>query len=110
LRCDPGGDRLFAQAAQPPAALSTDEAVRFVESVSSRKVRVALTTAYAAGLRASEVTGQKAADIDSGRMVIRVERGKGGKERYVMSSEQALGIRRSYWRFAQARTVFVSGS
>jgi integrase len=56
------------------------------------------------------VTGLKAADIDGGRMVIRVERGKGGKERYVMSSEQALGIRRSYRRFAQARTVFVSGS
>jgi hypothetical protein len=51
-------------------------------------------------LRVSEVTGLKAADIDSGRMVIRIERGKGGKERYVMLSEQLLGILRSYWRLA----------
>jgi integrase/recombinase XerD len=81
--------------------LSADEVVRFLEAVSSLKARVALTTAYAAGLRVSEVTGLKAADIDSGRMVIRVERGKGGKERYVMLSEQLLGILRSYWRLAQ---------
>jgi integrase/recombinase XerD len=47
------------------------------------------------------VTGLKAADIDSGRMVIRVERGNGGKERYVMLAEQLLGILRSYWRFVQ---------
>ena len=64
-----------------PAVLSADEVVRFLEAVSSLKARVALTTAYAAGLRVSEVVGLKAADIDSGRMVIRVERGKGGKER-----------------------------
>ena len=55
-----------------PAVLSANEVVRFLEAVSSLKARVALTTAYAAGLRVSEVTGLKAADIDSGRMVIRV--------------------------------------
>ena len=84
-----------------PAVLSADEVVRFLEAVSSLKARIALTTAYAAGLRVSEVTGLKAADIDSDRMVIRVECGKGGKERYVMLSGQLLGILRSYWRLAQ---------
>ena len=59
--------------------LSADEVVRFLEAVPSLKTRAALTTAYAAGLRASEVAGLKVADIDSGRMVIRVEHGKGGR-------------------------------
>ena len=66
-----------------------------------QKTRAALTTAYAAGLRASEVVGLKLADIDSGRMVIRVEHGKGGKDRYVMLSAQLLGILRTYWRLAR---------
>ena len=92
-----------------PAVLSADEVVRFLEAVSSLKARVALTTAYAAGLRVSEVVGLKAADIDSGRMVIRVERGKGGKERYVMLSEQLLGILRSYWRLAHPERFLFPG-
>ena len=89
--------------------LSADEVVRFLEAVSSLKARVALTTAYAAGLRVSEVTGLKAVDIDSGRMVIRVECGKGGKERYVMLSGQLLGILRSYWRLAQPERFLFPG-
>lgn len=84
-----------------PVVLSADEVVRFLEAVSSLKTRVALTTAYAAGLRSSEVVGLKVADIDSARMVIRVEQGKGGKDRYVMLSVQLLGILRSYWRLAR---------
>jgi hypothetical protein len=54
-----------------------------------------------AGLRASEAVGLKIADIDSGRMVIRIEHGKGGKDRYVMLSAQLLGILRTYWRLAR---------
>jgi integrase/recombinase XerD len=109
LGCDAIPERI-AYAREPrklPAVLSADEVVRFLEAVSSLKARVALTTAYAAGLRVSEVTGLKAADIPgsspgtSGRMVIRVECGKGGKERYVMLSVQLLGILRSSWRRAQ---------
>ena len=65
-----------------PPVLSGEEVIRFLEAVSSLKARVALTTAYAAGLRVSEVTSLKITDIDSDRMVIRVECGKGGKERY----------------------------
>jgi len=86
-----------------PVVLSTDEVVRFLEAVSSLKSRVALTAAYAAGLRVSEVVGIKIPDIDSWRMVIRIEHGKGGKDRYVMLSEQLLAILRTYWRLARPK-------
>ena len=81
--------------------LSADEVVRFLEAVPSLKTRAALTTAYAAGLRASEAVSLKVADIDSGRMVILVEHGKGGKDRTVMLSAQLLAILRTYWRLAR---------
>ena len=84
-----------------PVVLGADEVVRFLEAVPSLKSRAALTTAYAAGLRASEAVSLKVADIDSSRMVIRVEQGKGGRDRYVMLSPQLLGILRSYWRLAR---------
>jgi integrase/recombinase XerD len=84
-----------------PVVLSADEVVRFLEAVPSLKARTALTTAYAAGLRVSEVTRLRVGDIDSGRMLIHVENGKGGKERYVMLSAQLLGILRTYWRLAR---------
>ena len=84
-----------------PTVLGGDEIVRFLESVSSLKARVALTAAYAAGLRVSEVVTLKVSDIDSGRMVMRIEHGKGGKERYAMLSAPLLGILRSYWRMAR---------
>ena len=84
-----------------PVVLGADEVVRFLEAVPSLKARAALTTAYAAGLRASEAACIKIADIDSSRMVIRVEQGKGGRDRYVMLSPQLLGILRSYWRLAR---------
>jgi integrase len=84
-----------------PVVLSADEVVRFLEAIPSLKSRTALTTVYAAGLRVSEVVLLKIADIDSQRMVIRVEQGKGGKDRYVMLSPQLLRILRSYWRLTQ---------
>jgi integrase/recombinase XerD len=86
-----------------PVVLNADEVVLFLEAVPSLKTRAALTTAYAAGLRASEAVGLKIADIDSVRMVIRIEQGKGGKDRTVMLSVQLLGILRSYWRLARSR-------
>jgi len=92
----------YARAPQKlPVVLSADEVVRFLEAVSGLKHRTALTTAYATGLRASEVARLKIADIDSSRMVIRVEQGKGHKDRYVMLSPQLLGILRAYWRLAR---------
>ncbi len=90
-----------------PAVLSADEVVRFLEAVSSLKARVALTTAYAAGLRVSEVAALKIGDIPgsspgtSRRMAMRIEHGKGGKERHALLSQTLLGILRAYWRLAR---------
>ena len=81
-----------------PVVLSADEVVGFLQAVKGTRNRVALTTTYAAGLRASETARLKVSDIDSGRMVIRIEHGKGDKDRYVMLSPQLLGILRTYWR------------
>ncbi len=92
-----------------PTVLSADEVVRFLEAVASLKARVALTTAYAAGLRVSEVAALKVRDIDSRRMVVRIERGKGGKERYAMLSETLLGILRNYWRLAHPASFLFPG-
>jgi integrase/recombinase XerD len=84
-----------------PVVLSGDEIVRFLEAVPGLRNRVALTTAYGAGLRVGEVVRLTAAAIDSSRMLIRVEQGKGGKDRYVMLSPQLLQILRTYWRLAR---------
>jgi integrase/recombinase XerD len=92
-----------------PTVLSADEVVRFLESVSSLKARVALTTAYAAGLRVSEVAALKVRDVDSDRMVMRIEHGKAGKERYVMLSAPLLGILRSYWRLTRPSQYLFPG-
>jgi site-specific recombinase XerD len=92
-----------------PVVLSADEVVRFLGAVPSLKARAALTTAYAAGLRASEAAGLKVANIDSRRMVIRVEHGKGAKDRYVMLSAQLLGILRTYWRLARPKVWLFPG-
>jgi len=92
-----------------PVVLNADEVVRFLEAVPSLKTRVALTTAYAAGLRASEAVSLNVADIDSVRMVIRVEHGKGGKDRTVMLSTQLLDILRAYWRLARPQRWLFPG-
>ncbi|MGE5269984.1 MAG: tyrosine-type recombinase/integrase [Thiohalocapsa sp.] len=92
-----------------PTVLSAEEVVRFLEAVSSLKARVALTTAYAAGLRVSEVAALKVADIESDRMVMRIENGKGGKQRYVMLSAPLLGVLRSYWRLTKPSPYLFPG-
>jgi integrase/recombinase XerD len=86
---------------QLPVILSADEVARFFAAVPSLKHRTALMTAYAAGLRVSEVVRLTIADIDSRRMLIRVEQGKGGSDRYVMLSPQLLIVLRAYWRKAR---------
>jgi len=86
-----------------PVVLSADEVVQFLEAVPGLKSRTALTTAYAAGLRAAEAVRLKVCDIDSGRMMLRVEQGKGGKDRYAMLSPQLLTILRGYWRMVRPR-------
>jgi len=92
-----------------PEILSRDEVVRFLEAVSSLKCRVALTTAYATGMRVSEVVAVEVRNIDSGRMVIRIEHGKGGKDRYVMLSAQLLGILRAYWKLTRPQRFLFPG-
>jgi integrase/recombinase XerD len=86
-----------------PVILSPEEVATFLEAVESRRDRVALTTAYATGLRASEVVGLRICDIDRARMVIHVANGKGGKQRYVMLSPKLLGILRAYWNIEHPR-------
>jgi site-specific recombinase XerD len=81
-----------------PVILSREEVAHFLDSIASFKHRTILMTAYAAGLRISEVTRLKVTDIDSGRMMLRVEQGKGQKDRYVMLSPQLLEILRAYWK------------
>lgn len=92
-----------------PTILSADEVVRFLEAVPSLKARAALTTAYAAGLRASEAVSLKVTDIDSDRMVLQVRHGKGAKDRTVMLSPQLLGILRTYWRLARPKDWLFPG-
>jgi integrase/recombinase XerD len=94
---------------QLPVILSAEEVARFLAAVPSRKHRTALMTAYAAGLRVSEVVRLKIADIDSGRMLIRVEQGKGGRDRYIMLSPQLLVVLRAYWREARPEHWLFSG-
>lgn len=84
-----------------PVVLSRDEVVHFLECVGSVKHRTILMTAYAGGLRISEVIRLKVADIDSQRMVLRVAQGKGRKDRYVMLSPRLLDILRAWWKIAR---------
>jgi site-specific recombinase XerD len=81
-----------------PVVLSPEEVRRLLDAAPGLKYRAALSVAYGAGLRASEVVSLKLADIDSERMVIRVEQGKGRKDRYAMLSEHLLHLLRAYWK------------
>jgi integrase/recombinase XerD len=81
-----------------PQVLSQKEVSQFLDAVESLKHRVILTVCYAAGLRVSEAVRLKPSAIDSRRMVIRVEEGKGRKDRYVMLSPKLLDILRDYWK------------
>ena len=92
-----------------PVVLSPEEVLQFLNSVGSTKHRAILTTCYAAGLRISEAVHLKPTDIDSQRMVIRVEQGKGQKDRYVMLSPKLLLTLRSYWRTARPEQWLFEG-
>lgn len=81
-----------------PVVMSPEEVHRFLMAVENPKHRVILTVCYAAGLRVSEAVRLTPEAIDSQRMVIHVEAGKGRKDRYVMLSPKLLDILRAYWR------------
>jgi len=84
-----------------PVVLSPEEVVRLLDAAPSLKYKAALSVAYGAGLRASEVVALKVSDIVSQRMVIRVEQGKGRKDRYVMLSPHLLDLLRAWWKLAR---------
>ncbi len=92
-----------------PVVLSPEEVARLLDAAPGLKYRAALSVAYGAGLRASEVVSLKLADIDSERMVIRVEQGKGRKDRYAMLSEPLLDLLRTWWLAGRERNVMLPG-
>ena len=85
-----------------PVVLSREEATRLIDATRNLKHRAALSVAYGAGLRASEVVGLKVSDVDSKRMVLRVDQGKGRKDRYALLPPILLERLRSWWRYARA--------
>ncbi len=93
-----------------PVVLSLEEAKRFMSSTTHPKFKAALAVAYGSGLRVSEVVSLKVSDIDSERMTLRVEQGKGSRDRYAMLSPVLLEHLRGWWRFAnQQGQMFVGG-
>lgn len=92
-----------------PIVLSPEEVLHFLSCVASPKHRTVLTTCYAAGLRISEAIRLKPPEIDSQRMVIRVDQGKGQKDRYVMLSPKLLEVLRDWWRMEKPRPWLFPG-
>jgi integrase/recombinase XerD len=86
-----------------PVVLSPAEVVQFLDCIKLPKHHTILTTCYAAGLRIAEAVHLTVAAIDSQRMVLRVEQGKGQKDRYVMLSPRLLEILREWWRLSRPR-------
>jgi integrase/recombinase XerD len=86
-----------------PVILSPEEVTRLIAAAETLKHQVALSVAYGAGLRASEVVSLKVTDIDSQRMTLRIERGKGQKDRYAMLSPLMLERLRTWWRVAHSQ-------
>ena len=92
-----------------PRVLSAEEVWRLLEAAPEPKYKAALSLAYGAGLRAMEVVGLKVADVDSKRMMIRVEQGKGRKDRFAMLSPQLLELLRDWWRIARPEVWMFPG-
>jgi site-specific recombinase XerD len=97
------------QPRQLPEVLSPGEVAAFLAAVKSPKHRMILTVCYATGLRVSEAVNLKPTAIDSKRMVIRVEAGKGRKDRYVMLSPRLLDSLREYWNTARPKEWLFPG-
>ena len=90
-----------------PAVLSVEEVGRLLEAAPGIKYKAILGTAYGAGLRVSEVASLKVDDIDSTRMLIRVEQGKGRKDRNAMLSPQLLALLRLWWKEGKRRSIML---
>ncbi len=94
-----------------PVILSPEEIARLIDCAPGPglKYKAAFSVAYAAGLRASEVVSLQVGNIDSSRMLIRVDQGKGKKDRYVMLSPNLLELLRDWWRQARPKAWLFSG-
>lgn len=92
-----------------PQVLSRDEVTRLIASAGSPKYQAALSVAYGAGLRAGEVVALKVTDVDSARMALRIEQGKGHKDRYAMLSPALLDCLRAWWKTARAEGKILRG-
>jgi len=92
-----------------PIILSREEVTRLIEAAKTLKHRTALSVAYGAGLRVSEVTALKVGDIDSARMLLRIEQGKGHKDRYALLPPLMLERLRIWWRHAHAAGKILPG-
>src|SRR6204780_5594555 len=90
-----------------PAVLSVEKVGRLLETAPGTKYKAILGTAYGAGLRVSEVASLKVDDIDSTRMLIRVEQGNGRKERNAMLSPQLLELLRLWWEEGKRRNIIL---
>ncbi|MCC6342399.1 MAG: site-specific integrase [Bryobacterales bacterium] len=102
----PWSDVDFPRVKRPhklPVVLSQEELVHFFDHIPGIKYRAALMVCYGAGLRISEAVALRVRDIDSSRMLLRVENGKGGKDRYTLLSPRLLQLLRLYWRMSHPR-------
>lgn len=97
------------QAQRLPVILSPEEVARLLDHAPGLKARAALSLAYGAGLRASEVVFLRVSDIDSARQVIRIEQSKGRKDRYAMLSLDLLALLRAWWRAGREKGVMLPG-
>jgi integrase/recombinase XerD len=101
--------RTLNEPRKAPVVLSQEEVARLLEAAPGLKYKAALSVGYGAGLRVSEVANLKVSDIDSGRMMLRVEQGKGQRDRDVMLSPQLLQLLREWWKAARPQVWLFPG-
>src|SRR3954462_8673012 len=92
-----------------PVVLSPEEVACVLEAAPGPKYKAALSAAYGAGLRVSEVVALKVSDVDSKRMLLRIEQGKGRRDRFAMLSPQLLELLRDWWRIARPQVWLFPG-
>jgi site-specific recombinase XerD len=92
-----------------PVVLSEEEVIRFFLALGSLKYRAILMIEYGAGLRVGEAIVLRVTDIDSSRMVIRIDDGKGGNDRYVILPQRLLAVLREYWKAARPKEFLFPG-
>ncbi len=96
-----------AHARKIPVVLTLAEVKRLLDATTCLKHQAALSVAYGAGLRVSEVSALKVSDVDSKRMLLRIERGKGGRYRNAMLPEGLLVLLREWWRAGRQQGIML---